>query len=124
MDELLLSVQNELKAIKDMVVEKKIIQTEKPKTATKTDGDTAWHVLIEPDREYTQKEIIGITNISQPTLSMAKARGHIMTSVPAGERGWVVRGADLLAWDNARAIHAEKKPASRQKKTTITPKKT
>ncbi len=124
MDELLSSVQDELKAIKGLVTEKKISQTEKAKTPAKTETGTSWHVLIEPDRKYTQKEIIGITNISQPTLSMAKARGHIVTSVPVGERGWVVRGSDLLTWDSARAIHADKKPAAAKKKTTPAKKKT
>ena len=118
LDEMLLTLHDELKEIKGLVVGKK---NERPETSigvVKGESDTAWHVLIEPDREYTQKEIIGITKISQPTLSMAKARGHIITRVPAGERGWVVLGSDLLTWDRGRAIHTEKKTVVNSKKKT------
>jgi hypothetical protein len=123
-DEMLASLHTELKEIKELVVSEKITQSQKNIVPQKKEADTAWHVLIEPNREYTQKEIIGITKISQPTLSMAKARGHIVTRVPAGQRGWVVLGSDLLTWDRARAIHQDRKKPASTKKTATGKKKT
>jgi membrane-associated protease RseP (regulator of RpoE activity) len=52
---------------------------------------------------------------------MAKVRGHIVTRSPPGERGWVVKGSDLIAWDSARAIYARKPKGGSRK---VLPKKT
>lgn len=112
-----LSILNkEVKEIKSAIVAVKISPSVVPaRTGAKKVLDASWHALIDPDREYTQKEIIGITKISQPTLSMAKVRGHIVTKAQQGKRGWVVLGSDLLNWDNARAKKATKKPVKTSK---------
>lgn len=116
MDEMFSSLQDELKDIRKLIVSEKVSQTDKARVEAKKSSDSSWHVLIDPGREYTQKEIIALTKISQPTLSMAKVRGHIVTKVPAGKRGWVVLGSDLLVWDNARAIHTDQRTVASAKK--------
>ena len=88
----------------------------------KSKPDISWHSQIDPDREYSQKEIITITKISQPTLSMAKVRGHIVTRSPPGERGWVVKGSDLVAWDSNRAVNLRKQKQT--PKRSVSKKKT
>lgn len=118
LDEEFNTLQNELKEIRNLIVTEKVTQVDKSRSEAKKPVDSSWHVMIDPTREYTQKEIIAITRISQPTLSMAKVRGHIVTKMPAGKRGWVVLGSDLLAWDAARAIHNEKKSTPATKKAT------
>lgn len=122
MDEMVSSLQNELKDIRSLIVTEKVSQTDKAREETRKSSDSSWHVLIDSDREYTQKEIIAITKISQPTLSMAKVRGHIVTKVPVGKRGWVVLGSDLLTWDNGRAIHTDQKPVTGAKKAVVAKK--
>ena len=115
-DETLTALNKEFKEIKSAIV---AVKTSQPviqsSPAKKKIPDGSWHALIDPDREYTQKEIIGITKISQPTLSMAKVRGHIVTKDQPGKRGWVVLGSDLLNWDNARAKKGIKKSVNTPK---------
>lgn len=112
----------ELKELKNAIVAVKTSPPAvQPGAATKSAPDSSWHALIEPGREYTQKEIIGITKISQPTLSMAKVRGHIVTKEQVGKRGWVVLGSELLKWDNGRGKNAARKTGKPAKPAT--PKK-
>jgi len=106
-DETLSSLKNDIKGIKDILVANK--STKPSPVVTSGRQEISWHGLIDPNREYSQKEIVGITKISQPTLSMAKVRGHIVTRSPPGVRGWVVKGSDLLAWDKGRTINTGKK---------------
>lgn len=121
-DDTLSLIGKELKDLKNTIV---AIKTAMPASKAPDTGkkiiDSSWHALIEPNREYTQKEIIGITKISQPTLSMAKVRGHIITKDQPGKRGWVVLGSELLKWDSNRGRNAPKK--STPAKKTSAPKK-
>lgn len=107
-DTTLNALKTELKEIKSAINAARTIPASPAGTAAKKGPDFSWHGLIDPAREYTQKEIIGITGISQPTLSMAKVRNHIITKPQPGKRGWVVTGSDLIAWDTARAKNAPK----------------
>jgi hypothetical protein len=123
-------MSRELKELKDVIVAVKTsLPATQPGPAGKKIVDSSWHPLIEPNREYTQKEIIGITKISQPTLSMAKVRGHIVTKEQPGKRGWVVLGSELIRWDKGRARNAPKKsvkttkPAPASKKPVSPSKK-
>lgn len=120
-DNTLSLLTRELKELKSVIV---AVKTSLPVTQPGSTGkkviDSSWHALIEPNREYTQKEIIGITKISQPTLSMAKVRGHIITKEQPGKRGWVVLGSELLKWDNGRAKNAKKSAPSVKKPAAST----
>jgi len=119
-DDTLSLLGKELKDLKNTIV---AVKTAMPVSKAPDTGkkilDSSWHALIEPNREYTQKEIIGITKISQPTLSMAKVRGHIITKDQPGKRGWVVLGSELLKWDSNRARNAPKKSVPAKKTPVV-----
>lgn len=108
MDEMLSSMKDEFVDIRGLVISGKESQIDTSGNESKERSDYSWHALIDPNREYTQKEINSITKIPPSTLSTAKSRGYIPTKFRVGKRGWVVLGSDLLTWDAERAIHSVK----------------
>lgn len=123
MDEILTSLQIELKEIRSVISSDKedLIDISK---VEKNQTDISWHGLIDPAREYTLKEVFAITKIPSSTLSTAKSRGQIVTRNTGGVHKWVVRGADLLAWDKKRSSHSGIDPVASYEKTSPVKTKT
>ena len=109
-DEMLKSLHKELKDIQKLVVSDKKNEADKPDDEDKPISDFSWQVLIDPNQEYTTKEVSSLTKIPPSTLSTAKGKGLLVTKNVIGKRGWVVLGSDLLVWDQARPINAAKNP--------------
>ncbi|HWQ67970.1 MAG TPA: hypothetical protein VN372_14015 [Methanospirillum sp.] len=125
-DESLASLKDELREIKSAVSADKddISGTRRfedrdtfKKEFTIKEDDPAWYASIDLNRYYTQKEIVDITKISQPTLSMAKIRGHVIIKGSPGQRRWWVLGSELIAWDRSRAKIEERIRAKKEKES-------